>query len=90
MNGLVWDFRMCQQNLGETLPVSYLQWQNIHNTIAEWSIITTNAGVDKSSSWYFNFDDRVDWNTPHQNAGNEIIFINRVYPNNSWNNTRSK
>tara|TARA_R110002051_G_scaffold313154_1_gene388951 strand:- start:518 stop:3346 length:2829 start_codon:yes stop_codon:yes gene_type:complete len=81
MNGLVWDFRMCQQNLGETLPVSYLQWQNIHNTIAEWSIITTNAGVDKSSSWYFNFDDRVDWNTPHQNAGNEIIFINRVYPN---------
>ena len=80
MNGCVWDFRISQQNLGETLPVHYDEWEEIHKTVAQWSLLTANLGAVKSSEWYFNFDDRVDWNTPRQNAGNEIVYVDRVDP----------
>ena len=81
MNGLVWDLRISQQNLGETLPVHYDEWEEIHKTIAQFSLLTANAGVVKSSEWYYNFNTRIAWNTPRQNEGNEIVYIDRIYPN---------
>jgi hypothetical protein len=83
MNGYVWDFRMSQQNLGEAIPTSFTHWVNIHNNIAQWSVVTGNLGIVKGADWYYNFNDRVDW-TPEDgrdNAGLEIVSVSRLYPN---------
>tara|TARA_R110002020_G_scaffold7688_2_gene32050 strand:- start:6506 stop:9196 length:2691 start_codon:yes stop_codon:yes gene_type:complete len=62
MNGAVWDFRIFQFN-NYDIPTSYTDWRRCHEEIAGYSVVTANAGIVKSDLWFYNFDDRVVWNT---------------------------
>jgi len=61
MNGAIWDFRMSQKNLAETIPTTWADWRDIHSDIAAGSVITANAGAVKTDTWYFNNNNNVVW-----------------------------
>ena len=63
-HGGIWDFRIHQKTQNQGVPTSFVDWEDQHKNIAEYSVVTANAALIKPSSWYYNFDDRVDIVTP--------------------------
>lgn len=61
MNGAIWDFRMSQHNLAETIPTTWADWRDIHDDIAAGSVVTANAGLQKTETWYYNFNNETRW-----------------------------
>ena len=63
-HGGIWDFRVHQKTQNQGIPTSFVDWENQHKDIAAYSVVNSNAGVEKPSVWYYNFNDRVDVITP--------------------------